>query len=74
MKLSWLDIVLILLGLFIAYQLLRAIFFGSWQTESLIISLLIFNLGLTWRLSMNSLKLNMKFEGHINWHKALDRK
>ena len=73
MKLNWLDIVLILLGLFIAYQLLKAIFGGSWQTESLIISLLIFNLGLTWRLSMNFLKLNMKFDGHISWHKAKDR-
>lgn len=67
MKLNWLDIALILLGLFIAYQLLRAIFGGSWQTESLIIALLIFNLGLTW-------KLNMKFEGHIGWHRAQDRK
>ncbi len=62
MKLNWLDILLILLGLFIAYQLLRAILGGSWQTESIIIALLIFNLGLTWRL-------NMKFEGHIAYHK-----
>ncbi len=66
MKLNWLDIILILLGLFIAYQIIRKIVGGSWQTESLIISLLIFNLGLTWRLSM-------KFEGHISWHKAIDK-
>ncbi len=65
MKLSWLDILLILFGLFIAYQLLRAIFGGSWQTESLVIALLMFNLGLTWRLSM-------KLEGHISWHRAVD--
>ncbi len=67
MRLSWLDIVLILLGLFIAYQLLRAIFKGSWTTESLIIALLIFNLGVTW-------KLNMKFEEHIAWHRAKNEK
>jgi len=67
MRLKWIDIVLILLGLFIAYQLLRAIFGSSWQSESLIIALLIFNLGLTWRLSM-------KFEGHIAWHKATKEK
>lgn len=67
MKLNWIDVLLILLGLFIAYQLLSAIFGGSWQTESLIIGLLIFNLGLMWRLSM-------KFEGHIAWHKVRDRK
>lgn len=66
MKLNWLDILLILLGLFIAYQILKAIFGGSWETESIIISLLIFNLGLTYRLSM-------KLEGHINWHKLRKR-
>ena len=63
MKLKWIDIILILLGLFVAYQILRAIFGGSWQTESIVIALVIFNLGLTW-------KLNMMLEGHISWHKA----
>ncbi|MBU3907426.1 MAG: hypothetical protein KKA64_04220 [Nanoarchaeota archaeon] len=72
MKLKWVDILLILLGLFIAYQLLRAIFGGSWQTESLIIALLIFNLGLTWKLSIGFERLNMKLEGHILWHKAVE--
>lgn len=67
MKLNWIDIILILLGLFIVYHLLNAIFGGSWQTESLIIALLIFNLGLTWRISM-------KFERHIGWHRARDEK
>ena len=65
MKLTWIDILLILLGLFIAYQLLRAIIGGTWQTEALIIALVIFNLGLTWKLSM-------KLEGHINWHNLKD--
>jgi len=63
MKLKWVDIILILLGLFIAYQILRAILGGSWQTESIMIALVIFNLGLTW-------KLNMMLESHISWHKA----
>ena len=67
MKLSWIDILLILFGLFIAYQLIRAIIGGSWQTEGLIIAMLMFNLGLLW-------KLYMKFEGHIGWHKAMDSK
>jgi len=74
LKLSWGDMILIILGLFIAYQLLRAIFGGSWQTESLIIALLIFNLGLTWRISVNFVKLNIKFDGHIDWHKAREEK
>ena len=66
MKLNWIDILLILFGLFIIYQLIRKIIGASWQAESLIIALLIFNLGITW-------KLNMKFERHLGWHKARDK-
>jgi len=73
-KLSWIDMILILLGLYIAYQLIRAILGGSWQTEGLIISLLIFNLGLTWKISMSLMKLDMKFGGHIAWHRIKDDK
>jgi len=73
MRLSWIDILLILLGLFIAYQLLRAILGRSWQTEGIIIALLMFNLGLTWKLSSNIWKLNYKFERHVNWHKLKDK-
>ncbi len=62
MELKWIDILLILLGLFIAYQIITKLLGGSWQTESIIISLLIFNLGVTYRLSI-------KIDGHINWHK-----
>ncbi len=67
MKFRWVDLLLILLGIFIAYQLLRAILGGSWQIETIIIALLIFNLGLTWKLSL-------KLEGHMNWHKFRDEK
>lgn len=74
MKLSWIDIVLILFGLFIAYQLLKAIFGGSWQTEGLVIALLIFNLGMTWKLGTKFIKLDIKFNRHIAWHKAKNGK
>ena len=67
MKLGWIDIILILFGLLIAYQLMRAILGGSWQTEGLIIALLLFNLALTY-------KLNVKFAGHMSWHKFRDKK
>ena len=72
MKLGWFDILLILFGLFIAYQLLRKIFGGSWQTESLIIALLVFNLGIVWKMNNNLWKLNSKFDRHIVWHKFKD--
>ena len=73
MKLSWIDVLLIILGLFIAYQLLRAIIGGSWQTEGLIIALLVFNFGLIWKMSITLVKLDMKFDRHIGWHKAKDK-
>ena len=72
MKLTWIDILLILFGLFIAYQLLLAIFGGSWESETLIIAFLVFNMGLIWKLNTNIWKLNGKFEGHLGWHKAKD--
>ena len=61
------DIILVLFGVFIAYQILRKILGGSWQTESIIIALLLFNLGISW-------KLNTKLEGHMGWHKGRDSK
>lgn len=61
------NIILFLLGIFIIYQILRAIFGGSWQTESILIALVIFNLGLTWRT-------NTKLEGHLGWHKGRESK
>lgn len=69
MKFDWFDIILILFGLFMAYQLLRIIVGGSWQMEALLIGLLMFNLGLTWKIAMKVIKLDVKFDGHITWHK-----
>jgi hypothetical protein len=66
MKINWIDILLIILGLIIIYQLTLKIFGESWQTESLILAFLMLNLGLTWKLSMNILKLDLKFDGHID--------
>lgn len=68
------DIILILLGLLIAYQLLRKILGGSWQSEGIIITLLLFNLGMTWKIGSNLWKLDAKLEGHIGWHKGRDSK
>ncbi|MAF50714.1 MAG: hypothetical protein CMH64_01355 [Nanoarchaeota archaeon] len=73
-KNNLIDVILILFGLFIAYQLLRIILGGSWQTESVILAFLIFNLGLTWKINSGFGKLNAKLEGHLGWHKGKDSK
>lgn len=39
------EVLLVLFGLFIAFQTLRKIFGGSWSTENVIISFLAFNTG-----------------------------
>lgn len=39
--------ILFIFGLFLVYQILKKALGGSWETESIIISLLIFSIGLT---------------------------
>ena len=39
--------ILFIFGLFLVYQILKKALGGSWETESIIISLLVFNIGLT---------------------------
>lgn len=68
------TIILTLLGLFIAYQLLKVILGGSWQSESIIIAFLVFNLGLSWKINSNIWKVKTKLEGHMGWHKGKDSK
>src|SRR3989344_2957096 len=60
------EIILVLSGLFIAYQLIRAILGGSWQTETLVITLLVFNLGISWKINSGLWKLNSKFENILD--------
>lgn len=64
-KISWIDILLIVLGLIIAYQLVLKIVGGSWMTEAIIIALLFFNLGITWKINMSLVELEGKFNGHM---------
>ncbi len=47
------GIALLLFAIFLAYQILSAIFGGSWSTENIIISLLIFNVSVTFTIGYN---------------------
>jgi len=62
-----LIILLILFGIFIAYQIILKIIGGSWETENLIISLLIFNLGAVFTIAIMLATL-------ISEHKNLERR
>lgn len=44
------EVGLIIFGLFLAYQILLKIIGGSWDTEQIITTLVMFNLGLTFTL------------------------
>lgn len=71
-----LIIILIISGLFIAYQIIRKILGGSWETENIIIALLMFNIGLTFSLTISHIKLNSDHQ-HLErqfYHLAKDFK
>lgn len=51
-------ILLLLFGLFIIYQIIKKSIGGSWSTEDIIISLLIFNLGCIFTIGLTLAKLN----------------
>ena len=64
-------ILLILFGIFIIYQIIRKIVGGSWATEDIIIALLIFNIGITFTLTINQTKLNLNHNNLQNQFKHL---
>ena len=45
-------------GLFIAYQIIKKALGGSWDTEDIIIALLIFNLGCVFTIGLSMAKLS----------------
>ena len=58
------EIVLIIFGLFLAYQVLLKILGGSWGAEQIITALVVFNLGLTFTLA--TVVFGMKSDvGHL---------
>jgi len=48
---------LILFGLLIVYQVIKKIFGGSWTTENIVISLLVFNLGCVFTIGLSLVRL-----------------
>ena len=53
-------ILLIIFGLFVAYQIILKIFGGSWSTEDIIVALLIFNIGFVFTLALNQARTSSK--------------
>ena len=51
-------IVLVIFGLFLAYQIIKKVLGGSWTTEEIIISLFVFNLGCTFTIGLTLAKLS----------------
>jgi len=50
-------ILLIIFGLFLAYQIILKILGGSWSTENIIIAFLVFNIGLAFTIAFNLAQL-----------------
>jgi len=66
-----LMILIIIFGLFILYQIILKIFGGSWETENLIIGLLMINISLTFALSISLTKLRSDHNYLLNQFKNL---
>jgi len=49
-------ILLILFGIFAAYQIVRKLLGGSWDTEDIILALLIFNIGFSFTIALNQMR------------------
>ena len=67
-----LTVALFIFGLFIIYQILKKIFGGSWATEGIIISLLMFNLGLTFTIIFKLEKSSVKLARLSSDHSHLE--
>lgn len=52
-----LMLVLVIFGLFVVYQIIKKALGGSWETEDIIISLLIFNSGCVFTIGLSMAKL-----------------
>ena len=72
MKIRWIEILLIIFGLFLAYQIIRYLLGGSWAVDALSLGMLFLIAGILWKMNVDILKMGIKLEGHINWHKLKD--
>ncbi|MBS3088233.1 hypothetical protein J4402_00465 [Candidatus Pacearchaeota archaeon] len=63
--------ILILFGFFIVYQIIKRILGGSWTTEDIIISLLIFNLGCVFTIGLSLARLISSHNHLSNQFKSL---
>ena len=56
-----LIIFLIVFGIFLVYQIILKILGGSWETEAIIISLLIFNISFTIAIALSQIKFGTDY-------------
>ena len=69
MRIRWIDIILIIVGLFVAYQMVRYLLGGSWGIDALSLGLLFVIAGVLWKMNIDIVKMGMKLDGHFRWHK-----
>ncbi len=56
-----LMIILIIFGLFLLYQVVLKILGGSWQTEDIIVSLLILSISFTFAIALNQIRYSVDY-------------
>ena len=58
--------------LYLAYELLRKVLGGSLVFETLMIGLLLANLGYSFSIKESLNRIDSKVSGHLGWHKGKD--
>lgn len=67
-------IIIIIVSIITLYQIIRAIFGGTWSTENITIALLILNLTISFTLAGMIGDLRSKLYGHFGYHKGLEER
>ncbi len=70
-----------ILAIIVIVQILRSLFWGSWEIENIILAIVIFNLTICFGIGGYLLHINNKISeidkvayGHIEWHKGKNSK
>jgi len=72
--LTTIGIILIyIIGAIVIYQILRAIFHGTWAAENILIALGVLNITATITLIGFHMDLRSKFFGHIGYHRGYEK-
>ena len=64
---------LILASAYLAYQIILKLTGHSWVMESIMGTMILIHMGMTWKLMKEVSEINAKMERHLGWHEGKKR-